>query len=144
MIARGYLDDRVVRMCPRHIGQVVRQHVADRFAAQLVRGAVGHGFIEHTGQRGIVLHVSGHDESDDLGSRQHREGFSGPVGDDYSGQSVLGQQAGSIEGIGVDGHDREVLGKFRGARIGDNTSGCAPARPGLVGHSIGRDLAVAA
>ena len=64
----------------------------------------------------------GHDESDHLRGRQHRERFTGVVGHDDPGQAVLGEQAGGIEGVGVDGDDREVLGEFRGTHASENTS----------------------
>ena len=39
------------------------------------------------------------------------------VGDDDAGQAVLGEQAGGVEGVGVGGDHREVLGEFRGAHV---------------------------
>jgi hypothetical protein len=35
---------------------------------------------------------------------------------------VLGEQAGGIEGVGVDGDNREVFGEFRGTHVSENTS----------------------
>jgi hypothetical protein len=42
--------------------------------------------------------------------REHRVRLSGRVSDQESGQAVLGDHAGSIECVGVDAHDGEVLG----------------------------------
>ena len=100
--------------------------------------------VQHTGQRGIVLHISGHDESHDLGGRQHRERFSGVVRHDDSGQAVFGEQAGSGKRIGVGGHYREVFGEFRGTHISDNTFRRGPARSGLLATLCSSDLVVAA
>ena len=44
-------------------------------------------------------------------------GFPGVVGDDDPGQAVLGEQAGGVEGVGVDGDHREVLGEVRGTHM---------------------------
>ena len=56
------------------------------------------------------------------------EGLPGTVGDDDPRQPVLGEQPGGVEGVGVDGHDREFLGEFlRAHRANDiavRSSGC--------------------
>jgi len=92
------------------------------FCRQLVCRPVGHGLVEHTGQRGIVLHVAGHDESHDLGGRQHREGLTGSVGDDYSGQPVLGEQARGGQRIGVDDTTGKSSASSAARIFEDNTS----------------------
>ncbi|EUA31949.1 hypothetical protein I550_3591 [Mycobacterium intracellulare 1956] len=52
-----------------------------------------------------------------MGRRQHGERLSGVVGDNDAGQAVLRKQAGGVEGIRLDGDNREFLSEFLGAHI---------------------------
>jgi hypothetical protein len=88
---------------------VLGQHIAHRFARQILRGVIGDRIAQDARQRQVVLHVARENESQHLGSQENCVGLSGHGGNNESRQMVLSDHARRIEGVRIHGHDGELL-----------------------------------